>query len=130
MPSEYDSYVSLAELFVLGGEALREDLYQSAVQVARQGIEVEPFGTAIRVQLARALLAQGKTDEAVEALEYVVRIDPSDGRAALLLAGVYQQRGKTAEALALLRAVDARLPGQAGVAEAIRQLEAGEQPEQ
>lgn len=129
-PSEYDSYVSLAELFNLGGEALREDLYQSAVQVARQRLEVGPFGTAIRAQLARALLAQGKTDEAVKELEYVVRIDPSDGRAALVLAGVYQQQGKTAEALALLRAVDARMPGQAGVAEAIQRLEAGEQPEQ
>lgn len=130
VPSEYDSHVSLAELFVLGGQTLRSDLYQSAVQVARQGIEAAPYGTAIRVQLARALLGQGKTDEAVKELEYVVRIDPSGGRAALLLAATYQEQGKTVEALAVLRAVEALRPGQAGVAEAIEQLEAGEQPEE
>jgi Tfp pilus assembly protein PilF len=90
---------------------------------------MQPFGTAARMQLARALLALGETDEAVEELEYVVRIDPAEGRAALLLADVYAKQGKTAEALALLRAVDARLPGQAGVAEAIQRLEAGAQPE-
>lgn len=129
LPSEYDTYVSLSELFILGGQALSEDLLQSAAQVARRGIEMQPFGTAARMQLARALLALGETDEAVEELEYVVRIDPAEGRAALLLADVYAKQGKTAEALALLRAVDARLPGQAGVAEAIQQLEAGAQPE-
>ncbi len=128
VPDEYDNYVTLADLYNVGGEALTKDLYQSAIRVAEQGLEVAPFGTAIRVQLARSLLAIGKRAQAVKTLEYVVRIDPTGGQAALLLADLYQQQGKTAEALAVLRGVEALAGGQPGVAEAIQQLEASATP--
>ena len=128
VPDEYDTYVSLAELFNLGGQALSPELFQSAVTVARQGLEVEPFGTAIRVQLARALLGLGRTDEAIKELTYVVRIDPRDGKAAVELAQIYAVQGKTGKALAVLRGVEAVAPGQPGVAEAIQQLEASATP--
>ena len=128
VPDEYDNYVSLADLYNLAGGALDKSLYQSAIAVAEQGLEVEPFGTAIRMQLAQSLLATGKTAAAVKVLEYCVRIDPTGGDAALMLANVYQQQGKTTEALAVLKAVDALAPGQPGVAEAIQQLEASLTP--
>jgi putative inorganic carbon (HCO3(-)) transporter len=127
-PEEYDNYVTLADLYNVGGGALTKDLYQSAIKVAEQGLEVAPFGTAIRVQLARSLLAVGKTAEAVKTLEYVVRIDPTGGQAALILADLYQQQGKPAKALALLRSFEALAPGQPGIAEAIQQLEASATP--
>ena len=128
VPDEYDNYVSLADLYNIGGGALTKDLFQSAIAVAEQGLEVAPFGTAIRVQLARSLLAIGETAEAVKTLEYVVRIDPTGSQAALMLAGIYQQQGKPAKALALLRSFEALAPGQPGVAEAIQQLEASATP--
>ena len=118
--------MSLAYLYNLGGAVLSKDLYQSAIDVAEQGLEVEPFGTTIRVQLAQSLLATGKTAEAVKTLEYCVRIDPTGGeRRAAYWRSLYRQQGKTAEALAVLKSVDALAPGQPGVADAIKQLEAG-----
>ena len=128
MPDEYDNYVSLADLYNLGGEALDKRLYKSAIAVAQQALQIEPYGTAIRVQLAHSLLATGQTAEAVKVLEYTVKIDPTGGEAALRLAQIYQQQGEPAKALAVLKSVDALLPGQPGVAEAIQQLEASATP--
>jgi len=127
-PDEYDTYVSLAQLYNIAGQSLGKGYYDSAIAVARRGLEVEPYGTAIRVQLAQALLNTGKTAEAVKVLEYCVRIDPTGGEAALLLAKVYHQQGRDAEALAELKAVDALVPGQAGIADAIKYLESGATP--
>jgi putative inorganic carbon (HCO3(-)) transporter len=127
-PDEYDNYVALANLYNLGGEALDKRFYDRAIAVARQGLEVEPYGTAIRVQLARALLNTGKTAEGIRELEYSVSIDPTGGDAALLLAQVYANQGKTAEAIAVLKSVEAIAPGQPGIAEAIQQLESGGTP--
>jgi O-antigen ligase len=125
-PRDYANYVNLARLYNSAGPVLGDDYYQSAVDIAQRGLEVMPFGTTIRLELAEALLATGKTEEAVEALEYCVQIDARDGLAALALAKIYQQQGKTAEALALLTSVNRAEPGQAGVAAAIRALEEGE----
>jgi tetratricopeptide (TPR) repeat protein len=127
-PDEYDNYVALANLYNLGGEALDKRFYDSAIAVARQGLEVEPYGTAIRVQLARALLNTGNKAEGIRELEYSVSIDPTGGDAALLLAQVYENQGKTAEAIAVLESVEAIAPGQPGIAEAIAALEAGTTP--
>ena len=127
-PDEYDNYVSLANLYNLGGQAIDKRLFASAIAVARQGLEIEPYGTAIRVQLAQALLNTGKTKQAIEVLEYCVSIDPTGGEAALLLAQAYYKQGRAAEALAVLRAVEAIAPGQTGVADAIKKLEAEAAP--
>jgi len=128
VPDEYDNYVALADLYNVGGASLDKSLYQRAIAVAKQGLAVEPFGTAIRVQLAQSLLATGKVAEAVKTLEYTVSIDPTGANAALMLAQAYQRQGKTSEALVVLKAVDALAPGQPGVREAILQLEAKATP--
>ena len=127
-PDEYDNYVSLAELYNFGGQVLDKSYFDSAIAVARQGLVVEPYGTAIRIALARALLGTGKTAEGIRELEYVVSIEPTGGKAALMLAQAYDQDGRTAEALAVLKAVEALAPGQPGVADAIKQFEAGSTP--
>jgi tetratricopeptide (TPR) repeat protein len=116
--------VSLADLYNLGGATLDKAYYQGAIAVAQQGLAIEPYGTAIRVRLARSLLGVGKTAEAVKTLEYCLSIDPTGGEAALLLAQVYAQQGHAQKALALLRAVEARAPGQPGIADEIARLEA------
>ena len=124
-PPEYDNYVILASLYNLAGEAMDADLYQDAIQVAERGLQIMPLGTSIRVQLAHSLVATGRMPEAVEALEYCVQIDPTGGEAAAYLAGIYQQQGDPDKALELLRSVEALAPGQPGIADAIRELEAG-----
>lgn len=122
-PDEYDNYVALADLYNTAGEALDKRFYDEAISVARQGLEIAPFGTAIRLRLARAYVGIGQASKAVSELEYVVRIDPRDGEAALALASVYAKQKRYEDALTVLRAFEARVPGQAGIADAIRRLE-------
>jgi len=124
VPWEYDNYVFLANLYNLAGQTVDPSYYEKAVEIARRGVEVERYGPAIRTQLARALISTGKTDEAVKELEYAVKMDPVYAEGGLLLAQLYEQDGRLNEAIALLKGIDAQKPGQTGVAETIRRLEA------
>jgi tetratricopeptide (TPR) repeat protein len=124
-PWDYANYVNLASVYNSAAWALDDDYYRHAVDTAKEGLEVMPFGTAIRVQLAHALFATGQIVEARETLEYCLRLDPRDGNAALALAEIYVQESREAEALALLQSVEAMAPGQRGVAAAIKALETG-----
>jgi tetratricopeptide (TPR) repeat protein len=130
-PDEYENYIALADIYDTAGKALNKRYYDEAIAVARQGLKIAPYGTALRLRLARAYLATGQTAKAVKELEYIVSIDPRDGEAALALAGVYAQQKRFEDALAVLRAVEAAAPGQPGIADAIRKLEeAGAAPAQ
>ncbi len=62
VPWEYDNYVFLSNLYNLGGQVYGSQYYKQALETARQGIEVERYGPAIRLQFARALDATGDTD--------------------------------------------------------------------
>jgi len=70
------------------------------------------------------LLGLERTDEAIETLERCMEITPGGVGPALLLADVYQKAGRHADALALLRSVDALRPNHPDIAAAIRRLEA------
>lgn len=124
-PLDYANYVNLASVYILAGGTLDPSYYQDAIDTAIRGLQVMPLGTDVRERQAEALVALGKTEEAAEILEYIVELDPADGSAALALAELYQRSGRTDEALALLRSVEARAPGQPGVAAAIKALEMG-----
>jgi O-antigen ligase len=125
-PDEYDNYVSFGDFYNLGGQHVDKQYYGKAIEVARQGLALEPYGTSIRVVLSFGLLSTGKTQEGIKELEYCMKIDPRSGDAALLLAQAYERDGREADALALLRSVEQLAPGQAGVPEAIKKLESGE----
>jgi tetratricopeptide (TPR) repeat protein len=124
-PDEIDHYVMLADLFNLAGETLDDSLFGEAMGVAQEAIAMAPHDALIRVQLARALLATGETERALEELEYTVNMDPANGEAGLLLAGTYERLGRRDEALRVLKSVESRKPGQVGITEAIDRLEAG-----
>ncbi len=124
MPDEYDSYVSLADVYNAAGETLDPSYFADAVAVARDGIRVEPNGTAVRLQLVRALVGQGKNDEAMELIRATVAMDPMNSQAALMLASLLDQQGKPEEALTVLQDLEAVAPGQTGVADAIATLQA------
>ncbi len=129
-PDEYDNYVLLSDLYTMAGNILNGRYYGDAITVARQGLEVSPTGTSIRLRLAEAYAATGRKDEALRELEYVVSIDPRSPDAALALAATYTKMGRVDDALAVLRALEALAPGQPGVQDAINQLEAGAAPEE
>jgi tetratricopeptide (TPR) repeat protein len=123
VPWEYDNYVFLANLYNLGSQVLGEQYDARAIETARQGIKVEPYGAAIRVQLARALDASGDTEGAIEQLQYALRLDPRYPEASLLLAVLYQGQGRLDDALKVLRASEAVAPDP-NVQATLKQLEA------
>ncbi|MBN1319920.1 MAG: O-antigen ligase family protein [Thermoleophilia bacterium] len=123
-PLEYDNHMLLASLYNLAGQTIDAGLYQDAIEAAEQALEIMPLGTTARIQLAQAQVATGRVAEAVKTLEHCVEIDPSGGDAAYSLASLYRQLGRVEDALSLLKSVEARLPGQPGIAEAIEELEA------
>ena len=127
-PTSTTTTWSSLTLYNLGGETLNKQYYAAAIDIAHRGIAIEKYGPAIRVQLARALFATGKSAEAMRQLEYCLQMDPAYGAAALPLAQAYAKQGKVIEALTILKTVEGLLPGQPGVAEAIAALEASATP--
>ena len=123
-PLEYDNYMLLATLYNLAGQTFDPGRYQEAIDASEQALEIMPLGTTARIQLAQAQVATGRIAEAMKTLEECVEIDPAGGDAAYSLASLYRQLGRTEDALTLLKSVEARLPGQPGIAEAIEELEA------
>ena len=121
---EYDNYVFLANLYNLAGQMFDARFYTDAIKWAKQGTVVEPYGPAIRVQLARALVSTGKNADAIKELEYAVKMDPTYAEAALMLAEQYQKRGRSADAIRVLKTTETLKPAQAGVAEQLARLEA------
>ena len=102
VPSEYDNYVFLTNLYNVGGQTINPSYYQKAVGLAGVGVQLEPFGPALRVQRARALLALKRTDEAIKDLELAVKLDPVYLEAAQLLSSTYVDAGRTDDAIAML----------------------------
>jgi hypothetical protein len=128
VPDEYDNYVFITNLYGIGGQLLGKAYYDDAVVWAKKGIEIEPFGPAVRVQMARALTAQGKYSEALAQLETAWRMDKTYGEAAQLLATEYERAGRIKDAIEVLKTTEAMVPGQAGVAPLLQKLEASATP--
>ena len=115
----------LSNLYNTMGQAYGDvSYYGKAIDIAKKGIEVEPFGPAIRLEYARALANTGKTDEAVKELEYAMSLDSAFASGGLLLSQIYVSRGDNQAALELLKSIDARKPDQPGIAEQIQTIEA------
>jgi tetratricopeptide (TPR) repeat protein len=93
VPYEYDNYVFLANLYSLGATYFDPTYFEDAVRIAEEGVKVEPYGPAIRLQMARALLGLGRADEAVEQLEIGAAMDTDFFEIRLLLGEAYTQAG-------------------------------------
>jgi len=126
VPAEYDNYVFLANLYNLGGQFINKSYYEQAKQISEKGIEVEPFGPAIRFQYARALADSGETDKAVEQLQIAHDQDPAYGEVSRFLAQLYADAGQRDMALKVLRETEKIAPGQPGVADSIASLESSD----
>ena len=91
-----------------------------ALEIAKQGVAVERFGPAIRLQYARALDATGDTDAAIKQLEYALRLDPRYSEATVLLALLYESQQRYGDAIRVLKASEAVFPGAPGVSDELR----------
>lgn len=124
-PDEYDNYVFLANLYVLGGQVFGgDDYYQNAITVAEAGIDIERYGPAIRAQKARALYALGQDQEAIDELTYCLELDPAYVEGGTLLAQIYEAQGDLGKAIEVLSALNAAKPGQPSVTQYLEKLEA------
>jgi O-antigen ligase len=123
VPWEYDNYVFLTSVHNIAGQSLNPKYYDLAVEVGRKGIEVEPFGPAMRIELARAYNGKGDNKSAIEQAKIGADMDPNYTDAWLFLSSLHESAGDPASALAVLKELETLRPGSSGVAEAIKRLE-------
>ncbi len=123
VPWEYDNYVFLTNLYTLGAQLVDQAYITQAIEVGRAGVRVEPYGPAIRYQLARALIEDGQFDEAIQHLAFARRMDPAYADATLLLSSTLESQGDVKKAIEILRLSEKQRPGLAGVADELRRLE-------
>lgn len=90
------SFAPLADIYRQLG------LQEEALEAARKGCSLHPDFAAGQMALAKSALDCGGKDEAVKALEVVVRITPENIEAQRLLADLYTAAGKDAEAFGCL----------------------------
>lgn len=115
VPWEYDNYVFLANLYNLGADFLDPAYGEDAIAISERGVEVEEYGPAIRFQLARALQRAGRTDEALEQIEFAIVTDPRYVDAVLLSAELYKETGEIEKAREAYERVLAARPTYPGV---------------
>jgi O-antigen ligase len=123
VPWEYDNYVFLANLYNLGGQFFNPAYYDRAIEIGLEGKRVEPFGPAIRLQLARSYVSTGQPKKAIKELQEAFDMDPAYTDVVNLLQELYLQEGDRAAALRVLKKAEAFKPGQPGVADKLSALE-------
>jgi tetratricopeptide (TPR) repeat protein len=84
------------------GLYLKQKRYSDAETWLRKYMTANPQNTAAQVQLAKLLAAEGKTQEAIAALEPVYKASP-DPKSARALADLYMEAKQYADAAALLQ---------------------------
>ncbi|MHB1019594.1 MAG: O-antigen ligase family protein [Coriobacteriia bacterium] len=113
VPQEYDTYVFYASLYNEAGAYMDPSYYTKAIEVSLRGVEVEPFGPAVRVQLASAALSLGQAEVAIEHLEVATELDPNFIQAFGTLGDAYRIAGRAEDARVAYEYVLARSPGDA-----------------
>jgi len=83
------SFAPLADIY------RRLGLLEDSLEAARKGCRLHPDFAAGQMALAKSALEFGYKDEAVQALEAVVRVTPENLEAQRLLADLYSAEGKT-----------------------------------
>jgi len=124
VPWEYDNYVFLASVHNIGGQALNPDYYDDAVAIGLKGVEVEPFGPAIRVELARAYNGKGDNVNAIKHATIGAEMDYNFTDAWIFLSSLYEGAGDKAGAIGVLRQAAEKVPNSEPIATAIKRLEA------
>ncbi len=124
VPTEYDNYVFLANLYNQGGYYIDIKYVEDSIAIAKKGIEVEPFGPAIRVQLAFGYTNLGQYDDAVAAALAATEMDSNYLEAWAALGDAYRLSGKLADAKAAYERALSIQPGRSDLAESLSAVEA------
>jgi tetratricopeptide (TPR) repeat protein len=82
---------------------------REALAEARRALAIGPLSASANAELARALLVNGRCDEAMERLEPLVLLDPPVFRVPSLVAQCHAHEEKRPEAIAALRRASDRL---------------------
>ena len=92
---EYYSVVESAAVFQQrGNQALDDGDHATAIDLFRQGIELEPDNPFIRQRLAAALVRGGDPQAAAEQLEHAVRLEPEFALAHVGVAALMASEGR------------------------------------
>jgi len=113
VPREYDTYVFFTSLYNEAGAYIDPSYYTKAIEIGLRGVEMEPYGPAVRVQLASAALAINDIELAIEHLEMATGLDPNFMQAFTTLGDAYRMAGRTDEARTAYEYVLSRNPGDA-----------------
>jgi len=124
VPYEYDTYVFFSNMYNQAGAYIDPVFYDKAIEVARLGILVEEYGPAVRLQLALALLATGRVEEAVVELEFATSLDTRYTVAWLILGDTYWEMGRTKDARAAFEHVLTLSPDDAQALDGLAAIEA------
>lgn len=76
--------------------------YAGAARHARAAVRLNPTSPDARIALGVALTREGKADEAIAELDFVLEVDPGNTLARINLAVAYHRAGRTDEALGAL----------------------------
>lgn len=124
VPTEYDNYVFLASLYNQAGAYLDVAYFQKAIDTANKGIEVEPYGPAIRMQKAVSLWSQRKVDETIDVLLATVSQDPAYSEPRTLLIDALKAAGRLDEAADQYRIMLKYNPDNQPAKDALKAIEA------
>src|SRR5215211_2921933 len=109
--------------YPLAEELRKAGQVNDAEQVLRTGLTVHPTYLSAWVSLGRVLRDLRKDDDAVEALNRALQLDPGNVVAARLLADAYLALGEKIEAIKKYKLVHALLPSDEDLRVTIEQLE-------
>jgi O-antigen ligase len=85
VPTEYDNYVFLTNLYNQGRQ------YDNAIALGTEAMnKVEPFGPAIRLQVAMAYLGKGDNNNAIKLLTEAANMDPAYSEPRIMLGDTYK----------------------------------------
>jgi putative inorganic carbon (HCO3(-)) transporter len=103
VPNEYDNYVFISSVYNIGGNLIDRSYFADALKWSEAGIKVEPFGPAVRLERARALLGLNRREDAIAELREAWSMDHAYADGALLLAEQLRATGRLAEAIDVLK---------------------------
>lgn len=124
VPMEYDNYVFLTNLYNQGGYYLDDRYYEDAIEAGLDGVEVEPYGPAVRAQLAIAYTNLGRYDQAIEHASFGAELDPRYVEIRAILGDAYRLAGRLEEARATYEEVLELAPDRTDAAAALEAVEA------
>ena len=124
VPTEYDNYVFLSQLYNDAGLYLDPAYFKKALATANEGIAVEPNGPAIRLQKAVAYAYLNEPAKALAVLRTAVDMDPAYTDPRQLYAQILLQSGDLKGAAAQYRLLLKVKPGDATLTSTLHAIEA------